>query len=323
MKTRVIILLFLLFSLIVSPSFAQTGQVLGIHVLHTYEIDQAADLVRVDDESWSYITIPFSFEDIEKKDQWQTFFDKCKEYKIIPLVRLVTKPEGSNWRVPNKKDIVLYANTLSSLEWPTNKRHVIIFNEPNHAQEWGGKIDPASYAQILKFSADWFHTEGKNYVVLPAGLDLAADGYNGTREAFSYWKEALTYDPNLLTYIDAWNSHSYPNPGFSSSPEKTTKNSLRGFVHERAFFTQYIDKDFEIYITETGWVQNGSTNRWLSRYYQYAIDNIWSDPKVVAVTPFLLNGSPGPFTGFSFLNEQGEPTTQYLAYRKIIESIQK
>ncbi|PJC47224.1 MAG: hypothetical protein CO035_06805, partial [Candidatus Omnitrophica bacterium CG_4_9_14_0_2_um_filter_42_8] len=102
--------------------------------------------------------------------------DKCKELRIIPLVRLTTEfdPDINAWKIPNKRDIYDQINFLSSLDWPTDKKHIIVFNEVNHAKEWGGTINPGEYTRLLKFTADWAHTENKNFVVLPAGMDLAA-----------------------------------------------------------------------------------------------------------------------------------------------------
>ena len=56
-------------------------------------------------------------------------------------------------------------------------------------------------------------------------------------------------------------------------PTITGKNSLRGFEYELAFLKKYTDREFPVYITETGWVDS-KTQRWLPQYYQYAVDHI-------------------------------------------------
>lgn len=297
------------------------GDVLGIHILHPSELDDVVTLLKTDKnkEEWSYVTIPYGLEDINRHDEWQAFFNKCKEHKIIPIVRLVTRPEGAQWMVPTTRNIIDLAKGLSALQWPTEERLVIVFNEPNHAKEWGGKVDPVSYADTLQFASDWFRTEKKGYKILPAGLDLAAPNGSQTMEAFTFWKKALEYNPALFETVDDWNSHSYPNPAFSSSPTLNSQNSMRGFKHELEFVKKVSNRDLNVYITETGWAQNASTTRWLGQYYTYAQQHIWSDPKVKAVTPFLLNGAPGPFSTFSFLDQQGNKTKQFDAYRQIIE----
>jgi hypothetical protein len=307
------------------PALAREGQVLGIHILHPYELDDAEKLVKPTAESteqWSYVTIPLTLEDLDKKDEWQNFFNAAKEKKIIPLVRLTTRFENGSWAVPDRKDVTDQIKFLSKLEWPTDKKHIIVFNEVNHAKEWGGSISPEEYVDILHFTANWAHSEGKNYVVMPAAMDLAAPNGSATMEAFTYLDKMLTADAEAFHKIDVWNSHSYPNPGFSASPEGSAKNTLRGFTHELTYIREKTGRDLQVFITETGWVKNSQTIRWLERYYTYALENIWSDPRVLGVTPFVLRGDPGPFSGFAFLDRNNKPTPHYVALQNALKKVQ-
>ncbi|MDQ3008864.1 MAG: hypothetical protein M3Q81_04695 [bacterium] len=311
-----------LFLLSLSPIKAQ-GEVLGIHILHPYELEEAKALIADEQntEQWHYVTIPVTLADLEKELEWQEFFNKARAEKIIPLVRLTTRFEDEAWTVPTRSEIVELLTFLGKLEWPTENRHIIVFNEVNHAKEWGNTINPAEYASVLHFTASWAHSEQKNFIVLPAAMDLAAPNGKQTSEAFTYWNAVHTADPDVLKVIDAWNSHSYPNPGFSSSPQLTAQNSMRGFIHELNFVKEKTGRDLPVYITETGWETNRQTTRWLESYYQYALEHIWSHPQVVAVTPFLLKGSPGPFSGFSFLDDESKPTAQYNALKKALSTV--
>lgn len=321
LKLSLFISLFLLFTTTSLASAEQTSK-LGIHILNTAELTPAEQLLKVEGtDEWRYVTIPFTLADVQKSQDWQAFFDEAKSKKIIPLVRLSTRFEDGSWQVPNRRDTVLLITALSHLDWPTEEKHIIVFNEVNHAKEWGGTVDPAEYARTLEFVSNWARSENKNFVILPAAMDLAAPNGYETKEAFAYLNEMYSADDEIFNYVDAWNSHSYPNPGFSSAPQRTGKNSLRGFEHELSYLKQKTDKDFDVYITETGWEDNRSTSRWLSSYYNYAMQHIWSDPRVKAVTPFVLKGSPGPFAGFSFLSDDDKPTRQYLAFRNLIETI--
>lgn len=292
----------------------------GIHILNTEEITKAAELTEVaHSDAWRYVTVPFTLADIEKHEEWQLFFDTAKEQRLIPLVRLTTSFSDEAWQVPTKKNIVEMITALSSLTWPTDQRHIIVFNEVNHAKEWGGRVDPEEYASIFTFTAQWAHTEGHSYIVLPAALDLAAPNGVATMEAFSYLERMYALNPEVFDHADAWNSHSYPNPGFSSSPTRTGKNSLRGFKVELAWLKEKTNKDYLVYITETGWEVSNYLSRWMPSYYEYAVQHIWSDPSVVAVTPFILQGAPGPFEGFSFIDAHGKPTSQYISYKSALK----
>jgi hypothetical protein len=318
--------LFLAFFLIISqtvPVMAQ-GQVLGVHILHPYEITDAKELVDVkegDEDTWHYVTIPLTLDDIKKEDEWRGFFQEAKKQKIIPLVRLSSRFENGAWKVPNRKEIVDLITFLEKLEWPTDKKYIMVFNEVNHAKEWGGRIDPAEYAEILQFTADWAHSEQTNFIVMPAAMDLAAPNGSSTMEAFTYLNAMLAYNPEILNVVDVWNSHSYPNPGFSSSPERTTKNSLRGYQHELAFVKEKTGRDLQVMITETGWVKTPTTSRTLESYYTYALQHIWSDSRIIAVTPFVLRGDPGPFSGFTFLDKNGKPTVHYAAMQNALKKV--
>ena len=306
----------------VGPACTGETTKMGVHILTMDEPPAAKELLKIDgSESWKYVTIPFTIADIDKKQAWQDFFTAAREQKIIPLVRLTTEAKNGVWLVPDRKDIVRQLAALSALDWPTEDRYIIVFNEVNHAKEWGGYIDPSEYASILSFTKNWALTENKRYVVLPAAMDLAAPNGPTTREAFSYLNAMYTADAEVFKNLGGWNSHSYPNPGFSAAPTRVGKNSLRGFEHELAFLKGKTERELPVYITETGWEDSRATSRWLTGYYQYAMQHIWSDARVVAVTPFVLKGAPGPFAGFSFMTGDGKPTRQYIAFQTALNQV--
>ena len=310
--------------LFIEISPVSAGEVLGVHVLNMSELSKASQLLRTEKnrDQWQYITIPFTLEDVKKQAEWQSFFHQAKELKFRPIVRLATKFEGGAWAKPTRKDIVDMVSVLEKLSWPDpSEQVVIILNEPNHKTEWGGTLNPEQYAEILSFATDWLHTSKKKFVVLPAGLDLAAPNGAATLDAFHFLERMLRAQPDLLERIDGWNSHSYPNPAFSGRATDVGRNSIRGYRHELDFLARHTQKELPVYITETGWVQTPRTSKWLRAYYEYAFANVWSDPRIKAVTPFLLQGQPGPFGAFSFFDSSGKPTSQYEAYRRVIERL--
>lgn len=300
---------------------------MGIHILHPEEIDQVRPLLgtTVPTESqeaqWNYVTVPFTLDDIDRRAQWQHFFRVAGQDKLIPLVRLATRFEHGSWQVPTRYDMVRQLQALNAYDWPTAERHVIAYNEVNHAGEWGGTIDPPEYARTLRFLLDWTATEPEQYVVLPAALDLAAPQYGAasTWDAFAFWRAVHESDPTVLADLTVWNSHSYPNPAFSAPPTATGRNSLRGFEHELRLVSELTGRELPVYITETGWRATRATERYLPGYYSYAMRSIWSHPQVRAVTPFILQGAPGPFAEFSFLSESRQPTSNYLAFQYALQ----
>jgi hypothetical protein len=309
MKKILLTAILIFFSAIPSQIWAVDGAVLGVHILETTEVDQAAKIAVDNKDGWGYVTIPIRLDQLNPV-QWQKFFDTAREKKLIPIVRLATEINKSSWRKPTKADIVVLAGFLSGLDWKTDKRYVIIFNEPNQSKEYGNEIDPQDYAQLLSFACDWFHTDNRGYVVLPAGLDAAAPNGKQTMESIEYLGRMLTAEPDLFNKIDGWTSHAYPNPDFAASAYKNGKNSLWGWKFEWEFIKKKTGREMDIFITETGWDQSKVKEARLFDYYNYAFKNIWSDTRIKAVTPFVLNGNNGIFDGFSLYDSDGSPTPQ-------------
>lgn len=306
----------------VKTAQAMTAAVLGVHVLNPADLDAAKALVDINPaaQEWHYVTIPLTLNDLKNSVEWQKFFDLAKAQRVIPIIRLATRYDAASdsWQIPSRRDIIDLTRFLANLNWPTDQRNIIVFNEVNHAKEWGGKIAPAEYARILRFTADWLRSEEKPYVIMPAAMDLAAPDSATTKAAFSYLEDMLAEDREIFNYIDVWNSHSYPNPGFSSSPTRIAINSLRGFWFELEFIKNRTNRDLKVFITETGWADSVATRRRLSDYYTYALMHVWSDPRVIAVTPFVLRGDPGPFSEFGFLDRNNQPTRQYKALQQAL-----
>lgn len=316
------IALFFLFLTVSNVSAVETS-IVGMHVLNPEEFSAAKNslVIEGDKELWHFMTVPLTLDDLDDSERWQKLFSEARETRVIPIVRLATRYENGSWQQPTRKDIVDLITFLEKLEWPTEDRHIVVFNEVNHSKEWGGEIDPISYAESFRFASNWAHSLDSSFIVLPAAMDLAAPNGRNTAEAFNYLSSMHSFDSEIFSYADAWNSHSYPNPGFATSPTRTDKMSLRGFEHELAFLEDKTEKTLPVYITETGWEDTRATKQWLASYYEYALQHIWTKEKVVAVTPFIYKGSPGPFAGFSFMTADDKPTAQLDALRSALANL--
>lgn len=314
----------------------------GMHILNVHELDLAkqvlGDIYTVNGsqenqtnqtdqtdqtQSWHYITVPFTLSDLNSLNDWQQFFDQARKKRIIPLVRLTTVFENGAWQQPTRQQIVAQISALGRLQWPTEKKHIIIFNEVNHAAEWGGVIDPVGYADYLHFASHWAKSEDSEFVILPAAMDLAAPNGVKTTEAFTYLNTMIAHNPDVFAAIDIWNSHSYPNPAFSAPPTNGGQNSLRGFEKELEFIEAKTGKKYPVIITETGWDLRNARQPQLAPYYLYTLQHIWSDSRVLGVTPFILKGDPGPFSGFGFVDANNQPTQQYRALQWAVQEYYK
>lgn len=289
---------------------------LGIHILDVDELQQALDLVEGSYSSPGAVTVVLRADDRDT-DKWQRFFDLAQQNYVSPIIRLATEMTEDGWRKPVKKDVVEHAVFLSGLDWHANNLTIVVFNEPNHAQEWGGVVDPEGYALMLEFAVSWFHTEPKTYTVLPAGLDAAAPSSTKSMESFIFLGRVISHSPDILAEIDGWTSHSYPNPGFVGSPYASGKMSIKGFEHELDFLSQFSSNKFDVYITETGWKRTKQNQGHLSEYLTYAAEEVWSGEQIKAITPFVFTAQSGPFQNFSFVDKDGYPTLQYKTWKEI------
>ncbi len=292
----------------------------GVHILFDTEITDAAAFVNSNGGDWGYVTIPLQNGDRDLT-KWQAFMDKARELHIIPIIRLASEGDYFNtkvWKKPTFEDIVDFANFIDSLQWPVKNRYVIIFNEVNRADEWGGEVNPEEYAELLQFATTVFKSKSQDYFIISAGLDNAApEEFPEYMNEYNYLRRMQEAVPGVFNQIDAFASHSYPNPGFSQPPYVDTTKSISSFSYERQLIRQYRNSDIPVFITETGWNASTLSNDTKAEYYKQAFETAWSDPGIIAVTPFLLYAGSGPFEGFTFLNADRTPTKQYTAVQEL------
>lgn len=330
------VLLFSVFYFLFSVNFvnaivdplASENNIYGIHVIDENDLEDAAKLVNSQGGEWGYVTIVIR-EDDRDLGKWQKTFDRMRELKLIPLVRLATKPEGSTWAKPKFEDINSWTNFLNSLNWVVKNRYVILFNEPNHANEWGGQLNPEEYAKIAKLFHDKLKVASSDFFILPAGFDVSAPNSNTSMDAGNYFSKMHSANPGVFGLFDGWNSHSYPNPGFSSSPDNKGRGGIKSFEWETSLLEGYgLKQRIPVFITETGWVHKegkekrvlGYSSETVGEFYKTSFESVWRNSRIVAVTPFVLNYQDKPFDRFSWKKyKSGEFYPQY----SIVQSLQK
>jgi hypothetical protein len=285
----------------------------GVHILFPQELDEAASLINSNGGAWGYVIIPIQANDKDLA-KWQTFMDKAREQKVIPIIRIATEGDyfvRGAWRTPEYTDVLDFANFLNSLTWPTKNRYVVIYNEVNRADEWGGKVDPAAYARILSYSVTAFKERSTDFFIISAGMDNAAANTPIAMDQYTYYTRMDQALPGIFNQIDGFGSHAYPNPGFRQPPSVRTRMSVTSFQFEREHIRRFTSKSLPWFITETGWEATVLPQAVIAEYMRYTFENIWNDPDVVAVTPFLLRAHDGPFIGFSLIDKENRPTLTY------------
>lgn len=288
----------------VTNPFEVPNNKIGIHILSSSEIDLAAEMVNGNGGDWGYVVIPIQTND-KNLEKWQKFMDDAKRLHIIPIIRISTMSDYFNrilWSKPSFYEIMDFANFLNSLNWPTKNRYVIIFNEPNRADEWGGMPNADEYARILNYAVDVFKSKSEDFFIISAGLDNASiDAEGKSIDQYNFLKLMNKSVPGIFNKIDGFASHSYPNPGFKQSPFFSTSRNIYSFSYERDLIYFFSGKKLPIFITETGWSSNKLDKKTIIKYFKYALENVWIDNYIVTVSPFLLQATE-TYSEFSFIN---------------------
>lgn len=300
-----LILFLLLLSIVAFPIQAETNNKHGVHLAqpHYEDIEKAAEMVNSNGGDWGYVTLVLQENDREL-GKWQDIFNKLRELKLIPIIRLATKPEGNAWRRPEPEEATSWVSFLNELNWVVKPRYVILFNEPNHGLEWGGEVDAKHYARVARAFAEEFKKADKNYVVMPAGFDASAPASLPNYEDESRFIKQMVDEIGIEKFnqlFSAWSSHSYPNPGFAGSPYDRGRGTITTYNWELSYLQDLGVKQMPVFITETGWDGVQINRNTVADYLEKAYTNVWiPDDRVKAITPFVLNYQSEPFTKFSF-----------------------
>lgn len=292
----------------------------GIHIFNEIDLENAAKLVNSTSGDWGYVTLVIA-ENGRDHERWQKAFDQMRRLHIIPIIRIATKPKGDVWEKPKEEEINNWMAFLNSLNWVTQNRYVIIGNEPNHAKEWGGTINASEYGKYLETFAKKLKEASSDFFVLSAGLDASATNAFGTMEESKFLRQMISANPNAFENIDGWTSHSYPNPAFSGKETDRGKGTIRSFEWETSTLKSLgINKELPIFITETGWSNQNLSESEIGERLSYAFTNVWTDSRIVAVTPFILNYPQPPFGVFSWTKSDGSFYSFYDKVRNLAKT---
>ncbi|HBP51314.1 MAG: hypothetical protein US68_C0006G0049 [Candidatus Shapirobacteria bacterium GW2011_GWE1_38_10] len=313
-----------IFFLNINPILASERNIFGLHLTQTSDLDSAKDIINSNSGDWGYVTVVIRTDQLDV-NTWQEFFDNCRKYHIIPIIRLATIMQNNYWVTPSESDIDNLANLLNSLNWPTIPKYIIPFNEINHAKEWGGEINIKEFTDIFIYTSQKFKSLDSDFYILSSALDLAASETSTTKSAKNIYQEIYSYNPKYFDSFDALASHSYPNHGYIGTPDDTGQHSIRGYQWELDFIRKLgINNSYPVFITETGWPHRegvSKNNQYYSvkttvDFYAKALTVWQQDEKVIAVTPFIYNYSQDPFDHFSWLDPQEQ---LYPEYQSIID----
>lgn len=296
----------------ITDPLTEPNNPVGIHILSEKDLKDASELVNTGGD-WGYVTLVIRSNETDSK-RWQKVFDEARRLHLIPIVRIASKQLDGGWEKPSIDEVDGWVSFLSSLNWVVQNRYVVIGNEPNHAKEWGGEVNPEEYTDYLVSFSQKLKEASEDFFVLQAGLDASAPTDNLHMSEAEFIKRMLNHKQDLFDYIDGWTSHSYPNPNFSGSENAEGRGTVKTFEWELNYLKSLgVQKDLPVFITETGWAHNGDNGalgfykpQIIGQKLIKAYESAWNDKKIVAVTPFVLDYQAKPFDVFSWKKKDGD-----------------
>ncbi len=201
--------------------------------------------------------------------------------------------------------------------------HIIIWNEPNLAFEWGYRaVDPAAYVRLLQAVYAPAHAANPNVVILAAPLAPTlepAGSPHGLNDLL--YLEAI-YEAGAAPYFDALAMHTY---GFTDPPEAEPAPEALNFRRAEllhAIMEQYDYSGKPVYITESGWndhprwtkaVRPSQRVAYTINAFKWAEDNWpWLDKLCVWALRYPISTRSYP-DNFTLLTADFEPKPIYTA----------
>jgi len=197
----------------------------------------------------------------------------------------------------------------------------------NDKKFWYGRLDPKGYAKILDYTIDEFKSVNPNYLIMNGAFNITAPTDKNHMDAFLYMSYMNQEVPGIFNKLDAWASHSYPQPNFSGNPLTIGRWGIRAYEEELKFLYQKMNvkKELPVFITETGWAHAEGekyNNRYLpedlvSKYFEFAFTDIWqNDARVRAVMPFTI-WYDAPHDHFSWIKKDKTPYKQFITIKNL------
>jgi len=293
--------------------------------IYTYmEVDEFLDLanklVNSNGGEWGYVLVPYNVKDY-RDDRWQRYFTRLNNLKLIPIIQLWDLDKNNA-----DSEINDSANFLNTLPWPTKNRYISVFNEVNDSKFWHNQLNPEYYAKILDQTISTYKNVNENFFMLNGAFNASARNTLTTMDEEEFLIRMEKKVPGVLSKLDGWASHSYPQPNFTGSPLATGRNSIKAYDWELSMLKKRFGVNtLPVFITETGWPHmEAETYRHdylpitqVAQNLIYAYKNVWlPDERVVAVTPFTIRYNP-PYDNFSWVDKNNKPLFQFKTISKL------
>jgi hypothetical protein len=271
------------------------------------------DLQMIREAGFTWCKVNFGWRDIEGAGKgvydWSRtdrIVDQAEEVGIDLVVRIDHQPSWAGGGFPtngppdNLQDLAGFLSALVG-RYRGRIRAYEVWNEPNLAREWGGKLpDPVGYLELLRLAYASIKAADPNAMVISAGLSPTGTWDEQTRPDDWYLETMyVLMGPNRKQFFDVVGAHG---AGYKSPPERDPAQvaadpglgghrslCFRRIEDLRAIMVKYGDANTQIALLEFGWTSDprpDSPYNWHAvseetkadyfvRAYQYARQN-WS-----------------------------------------------
>ncbi len=237
------------------------------------------------------------------------------------------RPAGTSSRYLEREHYADYARYVQAFaaRYRERVRHIVIWNEPNTAFEWGGRPpDPVAYTELLCTAYAAVKAVYPEAVVLAAGLAPTVERPEGGRawDDLSYLQ--AMYEAGAGRCFDGLAAHTYGwKEPFRELPDPSRVNFRRVELLRRVM-ERNGDGGKKIYITEAGWNDHP---RWVNAVRPaeriiYTLEACrWSETQdwlaVLAFWQFRMPwGGASASVYYNFVGEDFTPRPIYLEVQK-------
>lgn len=245
----------------------------------------------------------------------------------IDIVPQWARPRDSSDRFLDSEHYEDYANYVVAFlkrYRPSGVRHVIIWNEPNLAFEWGRRApDPAAYAELLKVVYPRAKAAVPDAVIIAGALSPGPSLADGRERLEDLEYTRQLYAAGAAPYFDMWAVHAYGARVPPESPPYPEEVNFRRAEINRDMLAYLGDMDKPQIITEGGWNDNArwaggvrpaDRLRWTVAAYRMAQG--WDWMEAVCLWQFSTPWQARTYQdNWSFVASDGTPKAIYWAVR--------
>ncbi len=247
----------------------------------------------------------------------------------LDIVPAWARPNGSSDRLllPERyDDYARYVAAFLTRYRPQGVRHIIIWNEPNLAFEWGQRPpDPAAYAALLKAVYPRARAAAPDAVIIAGGLSPQPDAGTGPERMNDLLYLDGVYAAGGSAFFDMWAVHTYGAHQPHDAPPAPGVANFRRVELMRDALVKHGDASKQIIITEGGWndsprwsaaVAPADRIRWTVGAYRLAQE--WDWLEAMCMWQFSLPTPTRTYQDYwTFVAPDGTPKAIYYAVQAL------